>query len=91
MTSKNSPRWKLEQQAGGIASILKKAERGGPVGVLWAGGLRLARTRPTFKADIIMDDKTIILELTWTLIKETEEKALVEYIINQMQEKKPDQ
>lgn len=91
MTSKNSPRWKLEQQAKSIASILKKAERGEPIGVLWAERLKLARTRPTFKAGIVMDDKTIILELTWTLIKETEEKALVEYIINQMQEKKPDQ
>lgn len=86
MTTKHSPLSRLKRQAEQIAMILKKAERGEPVPGQFAEKVAAARNQSTFKTAIIMDDKIITLEIAWETIRETDEVALVEYIVRQMRE-----
>lgn len=86
MTTKNSPIRQLKAQADKIAAVLKAAERGEQVEAMFAAKIAEARQKPTFKAGIVMDDKVITLEMPWTLISETSEAALSEYIVRQMRE-----
>lgn len=76
MTTKNSPVKALKAQAAKIAAHLKGNENGAA-----------SRVKPTFKAGVVMDDKVITIEMTWNLIRATEEAALAEYILGLMQER----
>lgn len=86
MTTKHSPIRQLRAQADKIAAILKAAERGEKINAQFAAKIEDARKKETFKAGIVMDDKVLTLEMPWTLIRETTEAALAEYIVRQMQE-----
>lgn len=77
MTTKASPYKVLKAQADKIASALKSP------------GARSRSKHPlneAVKVGIVMDDKVITLEMTWSLIAETTEKALAEYVVGQMRE-----
>jgi hypothetical protein len=86
MTTARSPLSQLRAQANNIASLLKKAERGEKIDERFAEKIARARGRDSFKAGIVMDDKTIVLELPWTTIRETTEAGLAEFILGQMRE-----
>lgn len=87
MTTKHSPLSQLRTQAERIAMMLKRAERGELIPAQY-GALRIeaARQLPTFKTGLVMDDKVVTIELTWTRIAETTEPALAEYILDLMRE-----
>lgn len=77
MTTKSSPYKVLKAQADKIAAALK------------APGARARSKHPlkeAVKVGIVMDDKVIALEMSWSLIAETSEPALAEYIVDQMRE-----
>lgn len=88
MTTKDSPNAKLQAEAGKIASLLKRFEGGDftsmPVGQ--AIKLAHARTTGTLSYAIFMDDKIIKIAMPWSVIRDTEEAALAEYVLKQMQE-----
>lgn len=86
MTTKHSPLNALKAQADKIAAMLKAAERGEKIDVRFAAKIDEARARESFKTGIVMDDKVIILELTWVTINGTSEAGLAEYILKQMRE-----
>ncbi len=86
MTTKSSPVQKLKVQAEKIAALLKDADRGAPMSIGHAKKIAAARNNPTFKTGVVMDDKVLTIEMSWELIRETDEAALVEYIVLQMQE-----
>ena len=73
MTTKSSPIQVLKAQADKIAQQLKD-----PKCVL--------RDKDPFKAGIVMDDKTFILEWTWALVDSFTEEGLAKHILNLMQE-----
>ena len=91
MTTKNSPVSALKAQASAIAAMLKAAERGEKLPVRYAESIAAARARGSFKVAIAMDDKIVTVEIPWATIRETEELALAEYILNLMRERTADQ
>ena len=91
MTTKNSPLSALKAQAGQIAALLRAAERGDKLPVRYAESIAAARARGSFKFAVAMDDKIVTVEIPWATIRETEKAALVEYILNLMRERSPDQ
>lgn len=86
MTTKNSPTSVLRNQADRIANSLKRAERGEWIGGGFDAKIVEARSRPGFKAGIVMDDKVIVVEMPWSVIRDTSEAGLSEYILDQMRE-----
>lgn len=86
MTTKHSPLSALKAQADKIAATLKAAERGEKIDVRFAEKIEAARKTDKFTAGILMDDKLVKLEMPWTIIRETSEVALAEYILRQMRE-----
>lgn len=86
MTTKHSPLRQLRAQADKIAAMLKAAERGEKIDVRFAQKIDEARAKPAFKAGIVMDDKVLTIEMPWTLIRDTSEAALAQYIVDQMRE-----
>lgn len=73
MTTATSPTEALRAQSESIAAGLKAMERG-------AKG-----AEKTLTFGVIMDDKLIKVTMAWATIRETEQPALVEYILKQMQ------
>lgn len=86
MTTKHSPLSALKAQADQIAATLKRAERGEKIDVRFAEKIAAARSKPSFKVGILMDDKAITIEMPWETIRNTTEQGLSEYIVNQMRE-----
>ena len=86
MTTKHSPLRVLKQQSDTIASVIKAAERGEKVGGPFVVKIEAARSLPSFKVGIVMDDKIITLEIAWAIVRETSQVGLAEYILNQMKE-----
>lgn len=79
----------LKQQAKRIATILKQAERGGPVPLLndaFGAKIMAARSKPNVIFGVVMDDKVIKIEMPWATIRDTSERGISEYILNQMRE-----
>lgn len=78
MTTKNSPPRTLKAQADRIAAVLKQAEKGN----------RIPRqtNAPSVVFGVVMDDKVLKVTMLWSLIAETDEAALSEYILGQMSE-----
>lgn len=87
MTTKNSPLSALRKQADYFAKTFKAMERGEPPSAMSLAKLAEARLKPTVKTAVVMDDKTIIIEIAWSLIAETSEAALSEYVLGLMQER----
>jgi hypothetical protein len=91
MTTKNSPLHVLEQQADKIALILKKAERGESVQPGLAYRVTAARNSGTpLKVGVVMDDKTIILDIPLETIAKSSEKELSVFVLKTMQETRDD-
>lgn len=86
MTTKNSPLRVLKTQADNIAQKLKAFERGERADVRFAEKLDAARGKESLIFGIMMDDKLIQVTMPWTLIHETSEVGLAEYILKQMRE-----
>lgn len=87
MTTARSPKRKLKAQAKQCAAMVKMAERGDPKMHDPYGSVAKARAeKDSFVFTIAMDDKFLKIEMTWKLISETEEKALAQYIHDQMRE-----
>lgn len=86
MTTKHSPLSALKAQADKIAALLKKAERGEKIDLRFGEKIAEARKRGVFKVGIVMDDKTITIEMPWATIGSTEEAGLAEYILRLMRE-----
>ena len=84
MTTSRSPLSTLKTQADKIASILKGAERGDPIPATYAQKIAQARLKESFKTGIVMDDKIITFEIPWLRVRETSERALAEWILQQM-------
>ncbi len=91
MTTKNSPIPVLQRQADEIAKTLKKAERGERIDARLAGKVQAAReSKSVLKVGVIMDDKTIILDLPWDDIAGSTEAELSAFILKLMQETRDD-
>lgn len=86
MTTRHSPLRLLKAQADQIAATLKAAQRGDKIDVRFAAKIADARTTPSFKVGVVMDDKIITLELSWATIRSTSEAGLAEYILGLMRE-----
>ncbi len=84
MTTSLSPLKALKAQANHIAEMLKRFERGEKIDVRFAEKLEAARARESFKFAVVMDDKTVIIEMPWTVMRDTTQDALEEYIVDQM-------
>lgn len=87
MTTSQSPISALRKQANRIAVMLKQAEAGtldydpkkDP-----AGKIAAARKTDRIKATLVMDDKFLVIEITWATIRSTTEHGLAEYILKHM-------
>lgn len=86
MSTKNSAVRVLRAQADKIAATIKAAERGDKIDVRFAEKIAAARNAASLSVGVVMDDKILKLDLPWTVIRETTEKALAEYVLKQMQE-----
>lgn len=86
MTTKYSPLHMLKAQADSIADTLRKAERGRYPSVQFKKKVEEARAKPSIVVGIVMDDKTIKLDIPWKNIRETTKESLSEYILGLMQE-----
>lgn len=86
MTTKNSSLSVLKVQADKIAATLKAAERGDKVDVRYAEKIAASRSKESFRLGIVMDDKVITIDMPWTMIGDTSEAGIAEYILKQMRE-----
>lgn len=84
MTTSQSPLRVLRSQANSIARLIKQAERGEVIDPGFAAKIADAKARGVFKVGIVMDDKTVILELGWPAIAEASEVATAEMIFKYM-------
>jgi len=84
VTTAQSPAEKVRAQAMHIAALLLAIERGDLPKGMSADKLAKARSRDTFKAGIIMDDKTVIVEIAWDAVRDTNQEALTDFIISLM-------
>lgn len=91
MTSKHSPSIVLQKQADAIANLIKRAERGEKVDATIAGKVKAAReSKNSLKCAVIMDDKTIILEMPWDVVAESSEAGLAQWVLKAMMETRDD-
>jgi hypothetical protein len=67
-----------------MAATLKAAERGEPRGDDPNGKIAAARARSGITFGVVMDDKVLKIEMTWSAIKETSEADIAEFILNKM-------
>lgn len=88
MTTKHSPPEAIRAQAKEIARLIKEAEKGNPVPPQFKAAIAAARERDVFKVAVVMDDKTLILDLPWSVIRETTRDALMEWIMDAMLERR---
>jgi len=89
MTTKDSPPEQVKSQTDRIARVLKRAEKGYKIDVQFAEKIREARKKDSFTVGIVMDDKVLKVDISWTTIRETQESDLSDWICNQMREIKP--
>jgi hypothetical protein len=90
MTTAHSPLRVLKTQADRIAAALKAAERGEKIADDPGGKIAAARSRDSVTFGVVMDDKVLKIEMAWSLIRETSEIGISEYILKQMREKRED-
>lgn len=84
MTTSQTPTSILRKQAEKMAERIKALERGDPVDPKFAAHYLAARSKPEFKFGVVMDDKTLIITMPWTLIHSTGEVGLTEFILKHM-------
>ena len=89
MTTARSSLRVLQAQADRIAAEIKRIERGElPAAVDPAGKLVAARERDSFTFGVVMDDKTLQIEMAWATIKTTSEAGLAALILLHMREQR---
>lgn len=95
MTTAQSPLRLLKAQADKIAMALKAAERGEKIDVRWGKidmrfveKIAAARGKESFKFGIVMDDKTVVIEIPWASIRRMSETELAMFILAQMRAKR---
>ncbi len=88
MTTARSPLRVLKQQARRIAAALKQASRGEKITNDPGRKIEAALSRSSVTFGVVMDDKILKFEMTWETIRETSERGIAEYILNQMREKR---
>lgn len=86
MTTKDSPRGKLKAQADNIAKTLKGFIRGKIPPGPFTDKLRESLDKPGIKFAVVMDDKVLKMEMPWSVIRETDERGISEWIVSQMSE-----
>lgn len=84
MTTRKSPTWVLKNQADKIAATLKAIERGEKINTKMVEKIEAARNKENIKFGIVMDDKIVMIEISWTTLRAADEKALAEVILGQM-------
>ncbi|MDE2101679.1 MAG: hypothetical protein KGL39_30820 [Patescibacteria group bacterium] len=84
MTTSQSPIRVLKAQADHIAQIVKAVERGEKPAADVGGRIAAARKRDSVKFAVIMDDKTLSIEMPWSMIRDTSEVGIAEYILKYM-------
>ena len=84
MTTSQSPLRVLKAQADKIAAMIKSAERGEKIDIMFAEKIEAARGKPSLKFGIVMDDKLVSIDMPWATIKSSSEVGLAEYILKQM-------
>lgn len=89
MTTKNSPVARLRAQAQKIAKTLKDAERGKSGASDPGGKLAASLAKGEVTVGVVMDDKVIQITMPWATVRQTDEAALVEFILVQMREEAP--
>lgn len=83
MSTSKSPLRKLQAQADKTAAMLKAASRGeGEAARKMAGAL----LKESVKFAVVMDDKTLIMELRWNEIRELSESGIAAYILKYMRD-----
>lgn len=91
MTTKHSPLRVLKGQADQVAKMLKMAERGEDLGEKGAKMAEARRNYPDVRFAVIMDDKTLLITMTWKQIEESSEVGISEYVLREMRERRSDQ
>lgn len=86
MTTAQSPLRVLKAQADNIAKVVKAVERGENPIEDRGGKFAAARNKNSVIFGVVMDDKVLKIDMPWTVIRETSEVGLAEYILNQMRE-----
>jgi hypothetical protein len=86
MTTAHSPLRLLKAQSDGIAAALNAVGRGEKVIFDRDGKISDSMKRGFVTFAVAMDDKIIKLEMPWSLINETSEAGLSEYILRRMRE-----
>lgn len=84
MTTSHSPLRALKAQADKIAALLKAVDRGERVDVQFAEKIEAARGKESIKFGVVMDDKTVTVDMPWATLRGTSEVGLAEYILKQM-------
>lgn len=81
MTTSQSPLRVLKAQADKIAKSVKAISRGENPVEDRGGKLAAARNRDSVKFGVVMDDKVIMIDMPWQMIRETSEVAIAGYIL----------
>ena len=87
MSTKHTPLRVLMQQAGEIARKMKAIEAGQPVHDP-GGKIAASKKNGIFRPAIVMDDKTVIIEISWETVKVADEKDLAAYILGLIREER---
>ena len=95
MTTAHSPLRVLRAQAELVAKHLKAFDRGEPIEVKKSGpfimdlkAIAESKARGSVKFAVVMDDKTLAIELPWSKIAETSEVGIAEFILKQMRDER---
>jgi hypothetical protein len=86
MTTSHSPLRVLKAQADKIAQTLKAIDRGETVANDPLGKIAASRVTGIFTYGIVMDDKIIKIEMPWSVIHDTSEVGIAEYVLKQMKD-----
>lgn len=84
MSTSHSPLRQLQAEADRCAARLKAMARGEPVTNDPAGKIAAALQRPSITFGIVMDDKTLKIEMTWDAIRAHSEASLAAFILRHM-------
>lgn len=87
MTTSRSPLRAIKQQADRVARVLKAADRGEYAGVD-GEKMRASEARGFVRFALVMDDKTLVVEMAWAAIREASESAISAYLVKCMKEQR---
>lgn len=81
MTTSHSPLRVLKAQADKIAQSLKAADRGEKIATDPTGKIAASQRKGFIKLAVVMDDKTLVIDMSWEKIHGTSEVGIAEYIL----------